>query len=253
MEAEEDRRVMALRIAARILVGLLWLATFLVAVGWALGWPLPFRPDPVVLILSLVSAAVTAVVGMLAAMLHQRNEALQQERYSTPFALAYGYVNNFVEPVLTRLLSLKKPGEPLHFYIYIPEELAELYPKAIERTLARLKERRYHDEVINLEFKEGRARDIMTVVRDSDSSVRYFDFPNTLLTLVSLIDYKVESHRDHFDEDEKRQLGKLYIDKFRQEVAKLVEMKGLAAYVHFTGKELAFLEDGNGKGPDALP
>lgn len=220
---------------ARGFLALLWLSTFGVAIMWATGLDMGFEPEPITIILGLLSAAVTAILLEYA-------HVLEEEEYTTPYALAYGYVNNFVEPVVTKLIDVAAPGEEVVFYIYIPDQLAELYPRSIERTMARIRGAHYHSDVINLDLAEGRARDIMTVYRAGAGDVKYFDFPNTLLTLASLVDYKVPSEKDRFDEGEKAELGRTYIQKFEETVRKMVEQKNIADYVKFTDHTLGFLE-----------
>ena len=224
-----------IRIVARVFLALLWLSTLGVAVAWASGFDLGFEPEPITIILGLLSTAVTAILLEYA-------HLLEREEYTTPYALAYGYVNNFIEPVVTKLVDMAASGEAVVFYIYIPDQLAELYPRSIERTMARIRSARYHSDVINLDFAEGRARDVMTVYRDGDGDVKYFDFPNTLLTLASLVDYKVESPSGRFDEADKAALGRDYIQKFEDEVRTMIAQKNIADYVRFTDNTLGFLD-----------
>ena len=222
-----------IRIVARIFLALLWLSTLGVAVAWTMDADLGFEPEPITIILGLLSTAVTAILLEYA-------HLLEREEYTTSYALAYGYVNNFIEPVVTKLVDMAAPGEEVAFYI--PDQLAELYPRSIDRTMARIRGAHYHSDVINLDFAEGRARDVMTVHRDGTGDVKYFDFPNTLLTLASLVDYKVESKKGRFGEAEKAELGRDYIQKFEEEVRKMITQKNIADYVRFTDNTLGFLE-----------
>ena len=96
----------------------------------------------------------------------------------------------------------------------------------------------FRDEVINLQFREGRARDVLTVTRGSSQRV-YFDFPNTLLSLNSLIDYKMESRKNQFTDEARSAMGQRYIGKFSAVLKKLIERKGLAQFVSYADKELA--------------
>jgi hypothetical protein len=232
-----------IRRASSSLLVLLWVSTIVVALGWVLGWDLPFDPEPVTVVLGLISTAVTAAITSLMSLLQERQKELEVERISTSYALAYGYVNNFVEPVVKKLLSKTKPGgKKPEFFIYVPEKLSELYPSSIEGTLAKIREKNYSTEVVKLEFAEGRARDVMAVLREQGSRVRYFDFPHTLLTLTKMIDYQVEWGNGTFDEQGKPALGKKYIDQFRAEVQEMLEQKGISDYVRFTDKNLRVLE-----------
>lgn len=225
-----------MKLLARVLLALLWIGTLAVTIVWVLDVPVPFEPEPVTVLLGLVSAAVTAVVTEYA-------RALEFEKYSAPLALAYGYVNNFVEPVITRLVDMASRDEQVQFYIYIPDRLSDLYPKAVELTMAEVRRAGYNSEVINLDLEAGRARDIMTVFKDGSGNIKYFDFPNTLLTLVSLVDYKTRSEKDSFDyKKERAEWGTKYIGAFRDEVAKLLKEKKIDRYVYFADKSLDFLD-----------
>ena len=125
---------MAIKTISKEVMILLWLSTLVCTVLWASGVPLPFEPEPITVILGLVSAALTALLNEYA-------QALEKEEYSVSHALAYGYVINFLEPVMTAILKQVAPGERPKFYIYRPERLQELEPKSIDRTLARLREK----------------------------------------------------------------------------------------------------------------
>lgn len=210
---------------------ILWLSTLVCAVLWASGVPMPFEPEPITVILGLVSAALTGLVNEYA-------NALEKEEYSVSYALAYGYVINFLEPVITAILKQTPAGERPKFYIYIPERLQELEPKSIDRTLARLREKNLTTQSINLELTEGRVRDVLSI--SMESKHMYFDFPTTLLTLNSFIAYKSDSRKDSFGEEEKLKLGKAFIEKFQRTVSKMLDERNLSDYVSFVGIDLTF-------------
>lgn len=209
----------------------LWLSTLACAVLWATGAQLPFEPEPITLILGLVSAALTALMNEYA-------NALEKEEYSVSYALAYGYVINFLEPVITSILKQVPLGERPKFYVYIPERLQELEPKSIDRTLAKLRERNLTTQSINLELTEGRVRDVLSIAMESKHV--YFDFPTTLLTLNSFIAFKTETKKNSFGEEEKQQLGKAFIEKFQETVLKMLHDRNLSEYVSFIDKDLKF-------------
>ena len=50
------------------------------------------------------------------------------------------------------------------------------------------------------------------------------------------------SKKDRFDEAEKAELGRAYIQKFEEEVRHLVAQKNIASHVKFTDTTLDFLE-----------
>jgi hypothetical protein len=222
---------MSIKVISKAVMILLWLSTLACTVLWATGVSLPFEPEPITVILGLVSAALTALMNEYA-------NALEKEEYSVSYALAYGYVINFLEPVITAILKQTPSGERPKFFIYMPERLQELEPKSIDRTLARLREKNLITQSINLELAEGRVRDVLTI--SMEQSHVYFDFPTTLLTLNSFIAYKSDSKKNSFAEEEKVKLGKAFIVKFQQTVSTMLEEKNLSDYVSFIGKDLMF-------------
>lgn len=226
----------AVKLSGQILLVLLWLGTLAVTLIWTLDVDVPFDPEPVTVLLGLASVAVTAVVSEYARL-------LKREEYTAPYALAYGYVHNFVEPAITKLLASSPPGEDVQFYIYIPDQLSDLSPRSVDRIVARVKGMGYRSEPVNLELEAGRARDILTLYRDGSDDKKYFDLPNTLLTLTSLVDYKIESKGESFDDEEKRKKGREYIKAFEEAVRKFIREKGIEEHVHFTDSSLTFLVD----------
>jgi hypothetical protein len=218
---------------SKFLIGILWFSTFMVAICWVFWKNPPFDPEPITVVLGLISTAVTALLS-------EFDSRLQEEEFSLPYALAYGYVNNFVEPLISQLLKNIPLGSPVpRLYIYLPQKLSELEPRNIERVIGRIRLKSFEDKVINLEFQEGRARDVLTVSQSNNKRV-YFDFPNTLLSLNSLIDYKMESRKNRFSDSIREEMAKDYIVKFGKVIERLIEMKDLKDYVFFVDKELNF-------------
>jgi hypothetical protein len=241
-----------MRYAILSLLVLMWLATLMIAVAWVLGWDLGFEAEPATVLLGTASTGLTAAVAYFGVKLEAARRELEEERFSTPMALAHGYVHNFLDPALTHLLRRTGPGEPPpRLYIFIPERLEELAPASRERILARIRAARYRDTAMNLEFSEGRARDIITITRESGGSPVYFDFPTTLLTLHALVDYKVESKAEQLSEKEKVALGAAYIAHFRAYLLQRAEALGLREYLELTDRRLAFLEAPEGPPPEA--
>jgi hypothetical protein len=224
---------MKIQYISKTLIGLLWLSTLAVALCWLFWKNAPFDPEPITVVLGLISTAVTALLS-------EFDSRLQEEEFSLPYALAYGYVNNFVEPLISQLLKNIPLGSPVpRLYIYVPERLSELEPRNIERVIGRIRMKSFEDKVVNLEFQEGRARDVLTVTQSNNQKV-YFDFPNTLLSLNSLVDYKMESRKNRFSDAIKEEMAKDYIIKFKQVIEKLIEAKDLKDYVFFVNKDLNF-------------
>ncbi len=221
---------------------LLWSATFLAGVAWLVAYPLPFEAEPITVLLGLVSVAVSALVGSYGQTIRARRAEFEAERFTMPDALAYGYVTNFVEPAVTRLLRATEPGEdPPRLFIYMPREISELDPQSIERILARIRGRRFSTGAVTLDFVEGRARDVLTIMRSGEKRPWYFDFPNTLRTLAALVEFKLPSHADSFNETDRKALSREYIERFDAEVRRLLAAKGLAENVEMTDADLGFL------------
>jgi hypothetical protein len=223
---------MSIKVFSKTVTILLWLCTLVCAAFWASGISLPFEPEPITVILGLVSAAITALTNEYA-------NALEKEEYSVSFALAYGYVINFLEPVITTILKQTQAGERPKFYIFIPEKLQELEPKSIDRTLSRLREQNITTQSVNLDLSEGRVRDVLTISVNNNNNI-YFDFPTTLLTLNSFIAYKSDSKKNSFDEEAKVKLGKAFIEKFQSTITSMLVDRNLSDYVSFVGKDLRF-------------
>src|SRR5436190_14862860 len=107
---------MAIRILSKLLMWLLWLSTLGVALCWLFWKNAPFEPEPITVVLGLISTAVTALLS-------EFDSRLQKEEYSLPYALAYGYVNNFLEPLITQLLKNAEVGSVSpRLYVYLPEK-----------------------------------------------------------------------------------------------------------------------------------
>ena len=211
---------------SRILQVALWLGTLGAATVWVTMKNPPFDPEPVTVILGLVSTAVSALISEYAS-------ALDQEKYSTSFALAYGYVSNFIDPVISQLISNSKEIKPLLF-IYMPQNLHELEVGNIKRVMAQIRGKQFSEKLITLNTGESRTRDLISILKDSGQQF-YFDFPTTLLTLNSLIDYKLHQRHNQLTREE---LGKQYIIQFKQALDKMLKEKNLADFIKFTNKSL---------------
>lgn len=194
-----------------------------------IGFELPFDASSLTFLLGLISSGATVLVNYY-------NKRIKEEEYSTAYALADGYFNNFLEPAVTRLLT--EYGTSLQFLIYLPEQLAELSQRSIDRTMVKLQNAKYSTGIIHLDLEEGRARDVLTIMKSEQQTNRFFDFPNTLLTLANLVDYRLESERDSFNEERRNKMTGTYIGKFRQRLEQRILDAELEAYVEFTDRSL---------------
>ncbi|UXX80885.1 hypothetical protein N7E81_07200 [Reichenbachiella carrageenanivorans] len=163
---------------------------------------------------------------------------IEKLEFSPAISLAHGYVNNFLEPAISELLQ-KNGSANLDFKVYIPSELEELSDQQIERMKLQIQSKGYQLNQIKLKRKTGRPHDILTVEKQ-EGSVSYFDFPRTLLSLQSYIDYKVASSRNESTDSKKQVLGNKLIEAFNKEVRRLIEKKNLTDAVSFAEKSLSF-------------
>lgn len=230
---QDNRKVQQI---GKSLIVLLWLSMFVVGVLWVSRVSLPFDPSSLTFLLGLVSTAVTVLVNLY-------DKRLQAEEYSTAHALADGYFNNFLEPALTRLIA--KHGDAFRFLVYIPEQFTELGKRGIDRTMAKLHAADFSSDVINLELEEGRARDLLTITGQKNDC--YFDFPNTLLTLKTLVEFKTGSSSNGFNEREREQKSREYIEQFKSRLQHQMTKHGLEKHVLFTDRNLTALLQNNSK------
>lgn len=161
---------------------------------------------------------------------------LSEAEYSPAHALALGYVNNFLEPAITQLIE---NGENFpYIYVYKPKAISELYQTSIDRMKGQIKNNFDLNE-IQLSLKHGRARDILTIQKSKTKKI-YFDFPNTITSLVAYIDYKIGSAENESSEKKKQELMKKLIDKFFEEVDSLATKKNITKYICYCDANLSF-------------
>lgn len=211
----------------------LWIASAFFAIIWIFNIPFRYQPEPITVMLGLISMAVSGLAN-------RYSLALDSEQYSVANVLAKGYVNNFVEPVMTQLMKdSKSNGNKPLLYIFIPELLSELTPKSIDRLKAKLKTKGLSENTVKVKLNEGRGvRDVMTVSNSNDKNV-YFDFPNTLFSLTDFVEFKMNSPKDSLNIDLKNKIGKKYIERFKKQLVESLEEKHLhPEYIKFTNFDL---------------
>ena len=170
--------------------------------------------------------------------LNQLNRKLfEKTEYSPADVLALGYVNNFLVPVITQLKEdgVKKPS----LCIYKPNKIYELESSNIYAIKAELRSREYSlvEVEVKLNLKQARARDILTIQKN-DSNQIYFDFPNTLLSLLSYIDYKAESKANTLSDKIKTELGVNLIFEFYKKAEELAKEKRIHKNIKFCTADL---------------
>jgi len=181
--------------------------------------------------------AVIGIILIIKEIIIQRQmRKIESLEFSPAISLAHGYVNNFLEPAICELLSKSGP-EGIKFKVYIPKDLEELSDYQIERIKHQILSLGFRIKEIKLEKKTGRPHDILTVEKQV-GSVTYFDFPRTLLSLQSYIDYKIESSSNESIDHKRQTLGKNLVKAFRNEVQRLIKKKNLENEVSFVGEDL---------------
>lgn len=187
---------------------------------------------------SLDKEALFVILTSVAVLLNQFHKWLLTEaEYSPAYALALGYVNNFIEPVIAQLIEdgIKTPL----IYIYRPKTISELYKTNIDKTKATIKNMQFDLTELQLNLKHGRARDILTIQKSKTKKI-FFDFPNTLLSLSAYIDYKTSSGANQFNDKEKVKLTEELFEKFYSKINDLTKEKNLEEYIKYCDKKLNF-------------
>ncbi|MCW3808065.1 STING domain-containing protein [Plebeiibacterium marinum] len=206
-----------IKVISIIIQFILYGSAITLGIIWLFNIEVCFDPEAATFLL------LTIVTPLLSYLVKKYSDIIAIEKFSTANALAYGYINNFIEPVLTELI--KKSKKPV-IYIYLPQTIDELYPKNVERIKANFIEKYGNIGTRSIKINEGRgARDLMTIASLGEDC--FFDIPNTLLTLKPLIDYQVISPKNDLTDIEKEKLGVKYIDVFKQEILKLLSRKQL--------------------------
>lgn len=179
-------------------------------------------------LLALVSLLILALNSLL-------NKLLEEAEYSPAYALAIGYFNNFIFPVI---IQLKEDGivSP-KLCIYRPKHFDELSSTNIDHIKAELTNKKYNLAEINLKLKGARARDILTLNKKS-KIYSFFDFPNTLLSLYSYVDYKIGSRSNSSGNEKKNILIGNLIEQFYIKLEDLVAEKGLNGNITYCTKNL---------------
>lgn len=180
--------------------------------------------------------ALFTILSFFAVSFNQLNRKLfEKTEYSPADVLALGYVNNFLVPVITQLKENgeKKPS----LCIYKPTKISELEASNIDVIKAELNNKNYSLVEMKLNLKQARARDILTIQKNNSRQI-YFDFPNTLLSLLSYIDYKTESKANKSTEKIKTELGVNLISEFYDKVEELAKEKRIFKNIKFCDADL---------------
>ncbi len=221
----KDKRTKRIEFAFALLSVLILVATLAVAIIWVL------QPDQIKLepILVLLGALYTLLPILGGWAIRKLNSSLKRERFTLPYALAYGYVYNYLAPVVRRLRKESNAPENIRFYVYIPAYLGEFHRNAIDEILAELRNRKYEVQPIKivdpLREREWDARTAKKLADDDSGITKYFDFPTTLLTLERAVEYKLDTRSDSFQDKQKDECGREYIEDFRDQLMSILSLR----------------------------
>lgn len=187
-------------------------------------WVLPFNityfnPEAAFTVLLILSTSFGGVYKLL----------YSEAEYSPAYALAYGYVENFLEPTITQLIE---NGESPKFIIFRPDSLDALTEKNVKRIRGTIKAGEFELQDLVLESSSARSRDIILIEKKSGEQL-YFDIPNTLISLNPYIEYKISAKDNESDEEKKKALGEKLIEKFFIKVQQLSIKKNIWQYIRF--------------------
>lgn len=223
-------------------VGIL-VASVVITGIWLLS-PDAFSPEPFLGFLGLLYTAVPLFGRWVVKRL---NTDLETERITLPFALAYGYLTNYLAPVVKRLRKNSDEPDTICFTVFIPSKLEELRRDQLEDFIEELGNRNFEIEKIELEFPgQQRGRDVRTARRLSDAeTVLYFDFPTTLLTTIPAVELKLDSSEGRSLKEQKVILTEEYIREFKEQLDKLLENDDYSSIrdnIRLAGGGLSFLD-----------
>lgn len=147
-----------------------------------------------------------------------QNRVISVLEYSPAHALAIGYYNNFLKEAVSFLV---KNGEKSpKICIYKPSSFKDLTKENIDLVKSRLRNENYVVDVLNMDFERGRVRDVITIHKNSKLA-SYFDFPSTLTSLESYVDYKLGSKENSTNDVEKAEMMTKLIEEFYKKLFEL--------------------------------
>ncbi len=203
---------------------LILLGSIAIAVLW-MRYSNKYNFEPVLVLLGLLYAAVPQVGKWL---VRRLNRKIEKERLTLPYALAHGYLKNYLAPVLRRIRKEADDPDRLKFYVYIPRSLDELKDESIDEILTELENRQYEVGLIELDFPgQKRKKDYRTAKRSiiQGADPKYFDFTTTMLTLDQVVKYKLDTKEGRLPTEQEEKLGEGYINDFRNCLETMLQEK----------------------------
>lgn len=229
----KDRLTKRLETIFRVSGNVILAVSMIAALIWVLSengilFPDNLNLEPYLALLGLVYATVPLLGQWV---INQLDRDLRRERLTVAYALAYGYLNNYLAPVVRRLRKDLEDPNKLEFLVYIPDFLSELYSSSVDELLVELENQAYKVETVELDFPaQRRRRDFRTAkkapqVQDAPDSVVYFDFPTTLLVLEKAVEYKIDTREDSFIDKQRERLELQYINDFREQLESMLNTR----------------------------
>ncbi|WP_228237504.1 STING domain-containing protein [Allomuricauda sp. M10] len=166
-----------------------------------------------------------SIVAIFGGWLNKRlGDKLADEELSIAYALAYGYIYNYLAPVVRRLRKEQTNPDAIEFLVYIPKHINELKSSSIDEVITELSNKQYVVETVELLFSgEKRKMDYRTAKKKNSKNTQYFDFPTTILTLEKAIEYKLSTNKNSYPDKEIAELSEQYISNFGAQMKKILE------------------------------
>ncbi|HYP86147.1 STING domain-containing protein [Variovorax sp.] len=165
-----------------------------------------------------VSTLLSAIFAVLAAVWSSMKSEIEG-KYTLALALAHGYYQNLV------LRVLADPDARL--IVYRPAQLEALEPAAVQATCRQLADQGASMEEVPVPGADG-ARTVLRVSKP-DGGAAYLDFPRTLRTLSSLLDYRDREYKaatgSFFTPEHRALVTKRLIDEFFEELRKMAALE----------------------------
>jgi hypothetical protein len=223
-----------------LLAALFTALAFALAVVWA--WTGDGTYEPWANLMTLCAATAAVMATVWASMRTRVDTGDTRDEYSLSYALAYGYVQNFLVAAV-QALQEQAAARGLRagkVHVFRPVGLAQVEPAYHASFLKALEQRRYQCQPLALKSSNDRPRSVITVhLPDAPGQPLHFvDFPTTLLTLSSLLDYRAARAEQLGDEpwthEFREALGHSYIEQFFKELGLQAERAHIREWIDFT-------------------
>ena len=194
-------------------------ASFVFAALWV--YNTSMNLEPILAFLGLFYSVVALLGNWVTKQLEKR---VKEEDLSITYALAHGYMYNYLAPVVRGLRKKLPDPTSMRFIVYIPKNLNEFRSHAIDEVLTELSNKQYVVDTVELVFEnEKRKMDYRTAKKAKGGAIQYFDFPTTMLTLEKVIEYKLNTDKDSRPDNEIAKLSEEYISNFGKQLTSILK------------------------------